>query len=1141
MSRIKFGKVKDHMEIPNLLEHQLQSFDEFKHTGITEIMESIFPISDHNHSYELRFVHAALGEPTVSPRECMNKDLTYSAPLKGTFQLINHLVGGDVTEQEVFLGDIPYMTPKGTFVSNGNERAVVTQIVKSPGVFFESKINDKGINVYTGKIQPGRGAWLHFETDNKEVAHVRVDTGGKKVLLTVFLKAFGVGSNEEILEMFGQNKYILNTLEKDTTETMEEALIEFYKKVRPNDPPVIERAQTYIESTFYDPKKYDLEKAGRFKMNQKLNLGQRVLKMPLGTSIEGYEAGTIITDRLLDGLDQPEIHVENKEGEVVPVIGNGTPDVRHLTLQDVIATVSYFINIEYGVGNVDNIDHLANRRLRMVGENMKRQFQIGMKRVEKFVRERLTVNSNSNSLTQQTSVLTPQSLIHVKPLVGAMREFLGGGQLSQYVDQVNPLAELGNKRRLSALGPGGFSKDRAGVEVRDVHYSHYGKQCPIDTPEGSGVGLIGQISVFAEANEYGFLTTPYRKVDPVTHRATDEIVYLTADQEEKYYIAQASEVDEEGRFGKDTFVVRYGHQYPMVKVSEVDYVDVSSKQPFGIGACLVPFLECDDATRAAMGASMQRQGVPLIHAQEPLIGTGVEGRIATDTKASILAEDKGIVTDITDDHMEVTYDSGSVALYPVEKYVRTNSDTCWNHYVRAHIGQRVEKGDVLVDSNASNNGDLAVGQNVLVAFMPMEGYNFEDSIVLSSRIVKEDVFTTIMISEYTIDVRDTKLGPEEITRDLPQTGDKQKINLDDEGIVKIGTHVKGGDILVGKRTLKPQNEKSAQGALLEAVFAEKSRDYKDNSLRLEIGQQGVVIDIIRNRQEDANLKNGVIEEIKVLVAEKRKIDKGDKMAGRHGNKGIISIIMPEEDMPYMEDGTPVDVVLNPLGVPSRMNIGQVMEVHLGMVARQLGVKFEVPVFGGINPKEKIRQKLKETNLPENGKFTLYDGRTGDAFENDVTVGVMYMLKLNHQVQDKVHARSTGPYSLVTQQPLGGKAQMGGQRFGEMEVWALEAHGAAYTLQEILTLKSDDVNGRTQLYSAIVKGTEFPEPNMTEAFKVLMYEMRALGLDTDVVTKGGRELFHLEKPVFEDAVVEAERDPMSEFDRLFDEEFGKDTN
>lgn len=1105
MSRINFGKVKDFLPLPNLIEHQIKSFQDFKNRGIREVLGSIFPITDHNGTYELKFVKAELGKPNATSRMAKRKNLTYSAPLRGTFQLVNHLVGGTVAEQEVFLGDIPYMTDKGTFIFNGNERVVVTQIVKSPGVYFESRLNDKGKNLYEAKIQPDRGAWIYFEIDSKDVVHVRVDKG-KKILLTVFLKAFGVGNNEELLELFGDNKYLKNTLEKDTTETMEEALIEFYKKVRPNDPPVLERAQSFIESTFYDPKKYDLERVGRYKMNQKLNLRQRVLKMELGETIGDFQEDSIINDDVINSLEKPEIIIKNKEGERVRVIGNGTPEIRHLTLQDIISTVNYLINMEYGVGNVDNIDHLANRRLRMVGENMQKQFQIGMKRVEKFIRERLTVNSNS--LVQQNGVLTPQGLIHVRPLVAAMREFLGSGQLSQYVDQINPLAELGNKRRTSALGPGGFAKDRAGIEVRDVHYSHYGKICPIETPEGFGVGLIGQISVYAQANQYGFLMTPYRKVDRKTKRATDEIVYLTADEEEKYYIAQASDLNEDGTFKKEQFTVRYGHEYPIVHVSEIDYADVSSKQPFGIGACLIPFLENDDANRAVMGANMQRQGVPLINASEPWVGTGIEARIAQDMQASILAEGEGKVLDITSEYIEVQY-KDEVKKYQLNKFVRTNNDTCWNHYVRVVIGQEVKKGTILADSNTSNNGELAVGQNVLVAFMPMEGYNFEDSIVLSSRIVKEDVFTTIMISEYSVDVRETKLGPEEITKDVPSTGAKQQEHLDEEGIVKLGTYVKGGDILVGKRTPKSQDEKSAQDKILEAIFTEKSNNYKDNSLRLEHGQEGYVIDIVRNTKEDADLKNGVSEEIKVFVAEKRKIVKGDKMAGRHGNKGIVSLILPEEDMPFLEDGTPVDVVLNPLGVPSRMNIGQIMEVHLGMVARHLGVKFETPVFGGINPKEEIQKALVENGLPSDGKFKLYDGRTGDAFENKVTVGVMYMLKLNHQVRDKLHARSTGPYSLVTQQPLGGKAQMGGQRFGEMEVWALEAHGAAFTLQEILTVKSDDVVGRNKLYSSIVKGTEFPEASLTESFKVLMYEMRGLGLDTDVVTKSGKNLF---KPV-----------------------------
>lgn len=1110
LTRINFGKVKDAIPLPNLIENQLNSFDQFVKKGIQKVLSETFPITDHNGTYVLEYISSEMGEPSMTPEEAKRKNLTYSAPLKGVFRLINQDVE-DVIETEVFLGDFPYMTEQGTFIFNGIERVIVTQIVRSPGIYFETEIDDKGRQKYFSKIIPNKGAWISFEIDNKGLIWTKVDSG-KKISASVFLKALGIGDNQKILEIFENNSFILNTLEKDTTQSEEEALIELYKKVRPNDPPVLERAKTYVETTFFDGRKYDLAPVGRYKLNKKLNLHGRISKRKLAKEIGEFQIGELITDRLIASIEGNEVFVETKDGQAVKVIGNGEPEVKHITHQDIIAAVNYLVLLETGVGMVDNIDHLGNRRLRLVGELLQNQFQIGVTRVEKFIRERMNVNQMNNNNENQETV-TPHSLIHIRPLVAAMKEFLGSGALSQFVDQVNPLSELTNKRRTSALGPGGFSKDRAGIDVRDVHYSHYGKICPIETPEGFGVGLIGTVSLFSRINEFGFIETPYRKVDSATQQVTDEIIYLTAVDEEKYYIAQASDVNEDGAFIKDTITVRYGKEYPTVKTSEIDFADVSTKQIVGIGASLIPFLENDDANRAVMGANMQRQAVPLINPDAPFVGTGIEGQVAVDTRASYVAEENGTVIEVNEKHVKVSYQTLGTKTYKLNKFVRSNANTCFNHFVRVTTGQVVKKGQVLADSTSSNEGELALGKNLTVAFMPWEGYNFEDAILLNERLVKEDAYTTITITEYSIEVRETKLGREEITRDeIPNTGEKQKRNLDEEGIVRIGTKVKGDDILVGKITPKSQEETSAQERLLMAIFAERARDVRDNSLRMPHGKEGTIIDIVRNTKEgNAELPNGVIEQIKIYVAEKRKIRPGDKMAGRHGNKGVVSRILPEEDMPYLPDGTPVDVCLNPLGVPSRMNIGQIMETHLGMVAKTLGLKFATPVFDGISPEE-IREKLEEASLPTTGKFQLYDGRTGEPFENEVTVGVMYMLKLNHQVKDKIHARSTGPYSLVTQQPLGGKAQMGGQRFGEMEVWALEAHGAAHTLQEMLTLKSDDVFGRSKLYQAIVKGMEFPEANITESFKVLINEIRGLGMDIDAITKDGKSLFEpMQKP------------------------------
>lgn len=1100
--RISFGKVKDRMELPNLLENQLLSFQKFINGGVDEVLRTVFPIQDNNGVYELEYVSSSMEYPEMTPEQAKQKNATYSGRLKGVFRLINRDVK-NIQESEVFLGDFPYMTERGNFIFNGIERVVVNQIVRSPGIYYSGDIDEKGRHTYTCEIIPYSGAWLTFEIDNKGLLWVRVDSS-KKISGALFLKALGIGNNAELLEIFENNPVILQTIEKEPEEG-EEALLKFYKRVRPNDPAVLERAQSYIETTLFTQKKYDLAPVGRKKMNQKLSLQKRVLKRTLGEDVGSFKQGERINDDMLENISETELTIESRDGKKIKVISNTQPEVRHLIKEDIIAAINYLINLEKGVGTIDNIDHLGNRRVRLVGELLQNQFTIGMKRVEKFAKEKMSFMKNKTE--EESESLTPQSIIHIKPLVAVMKEFLGSSQLSQFVDQINPLAELTNKRRISALGPGGISKERAGIEVRDVHYSHYGKKCLIETPEGFSVGLITSMANFARINEYGFIETPYFKVK--NGKVTEDYVYMSADDDENYYIAQASDVNDNGTFKKDRVTVRYGKEYPTVQVSEIDYADVSTKQIVGIGASLVPFLEHDDANRAVMGANMQRQAVPLISPTEPFVATGIEGKVAENTGSSYIAEEDGEVTEITKEYIEVTYKKLGAKRYKLNKFVRSNANTCFHHYVKVANGSRVKKGDVLADSTSSTNGELALGQNLVVAFTPWEGYNFEDAILLNERIVNEDAFTTIMVSEHIVEVRETKLGREKITREVPNTGDKQRKNLDEEGIVKIGTVVTAGDILVGKITPKSQEETNPEERLLQTIFGEKTKESRDSSLRLSHGKGGVVTEIIRNTKETAELNNGVTEQIKITIVQKRKIVPGDKMAGRHGNKGVVSLVLPEEDMPHLEDGTPVDIVLNPLGVPSRMNIGQIMESHLGIVAKMTGARFETPVFDGAKPNE-ILEKLKEAGLPEDGKFTLYDGRTGEKFENKVTIGVMYMMKLNHQVLDKLHARSTGPYSLVTQQPLGGKAQFGGQRFGEMEVWALEAHGASYTLQEMLTVKSDDVEGRTRLYQAIVKDEPLPEPNMTEAFKVLVNEVRGLVLNMDAITKDGRSLFYKPK-------------------------------
>lgn len=1098
-SRISFAKVLDKVPLPNLIENSLNSFNWFIEEGIHETLESIFPIEDHSGTFELSYLSSSVGKIKVSPEEAKRKRLTYSVPLRATFRLHNRAIDELITS-EVFLGEMPFMTDDGGFIYNGNERVIVNQIVRSPGVYFTSEVNKKGGYNYSAKIIPTDGAWITFEINQKGILETKIDKG-RKVPVTLLLKALGLGDNEKILEIFDNNEIIISTLEKDTATTQDEAYRDLFKKVRPNDPPSLDRARNYISTLFTDTNKYNLAKVGRHKINKKLDLRYRVLKRELAVDTAGYPAGTKITDKVLDDIGQNEIYIKNKEGKTIKVIGNGNPETTALTIEDFIAVINHLITMNDGIGTVDNIDHLANRRLRLVGELFKKQFQNGMGRVRRQVIERMTVNSIN--VDPNKDKITPQSLIHIRPLTAAMREFLGSSQLSQYVDQINPLAELANKRRTSALGPGGLQKDRASMEARDVHHSHYGKICVLETPEGFGVGLINSLASFCRINEYGFFETPYLKIE--NGKPTNEINYLTADVEENYYIAEAKEMDREGKFISEYVSVRYGEEYLTVPKEEVDFIDVSTKQIVGVSAALIPFLEYDDANRAVMGSNMQRQGVSLLNPEEPIVGTGIEQAVAVNTKSSYIAEDEGVVKDVTPEDVIVEYKNLGTKVYRKRKFSRTNADTCFNHYVRVYKGQKLKKGDVIADSMNSRNGEIALGRNVLVAFTPWNGYNYEDAIVLSDKLVKMDAFTTISIKEFSIDVRSTRQGNEILTNEIPQVKEEDLAHLDENGIVRIGTEVKGKDILVGKLTPRSQEDKSAEEKLLEAIFGEKAKEYKDNSLRLDNGKGGKVIDVIRlNKENGAELNSDVIETVVVKVAEIRKIRAGDKMAGRHGNKGVISIVLPESDMPFLPDGTTAEVCLNPLGVPSRMNIGQIMETHLGMVGKVLGLKFETPVFDGATRQE-IQEQMIKAGFPENGKFEMRDGRTGQKFENPVTLGVMYMMKLNHQVKDKLHSRAVGPYQLVTQQPLGGKAQMGGQRFGEMEVWALQAHGAAYTLQEMMTYKSDDTYGRTRVWEAIVKQENFPKPGIPEALKVLISQIRGLNMDIKLADKDGNDI------------------------------------
>jgi len=1046
-TRISFARIKEVLEMPNLIEIQQNSYRWFLNEGIKEMFRDISPIQDFTGNLILEFIDYSLGEPKYSVEECKERDVTYAAPLRVKVRLINKETG-EVKEQEVFMGDFPLMTEKGTFIINGAERVIVSQLVRSPGVYYTEQQDPSGKKIYGATIIPNRGAWLEFETDINDNIFVRVDRT-RKLPATVLLRALGHSSNGQIAELFRDDERIRLTLERDHTESEDEALVEIYKRLRPGEPPTVDSARSLLNTLFFDPKRYDLAHVGRYKLNKKLK------------------------------IDVP-------------------PHIRHITKEDIIACVQYLIRLMSGEGKPDDIDHLGNRRLRSVGELLQNQFRIGLSRMERVVRERMTI--------QDVDVITPQVLINIRPVVAAIKEFFGSSQLSQFMDQTNPLAELTHKRRLSALGPGGLSRERAGFEVRDVHHSHYGRMCPIETPEGPNIGLIGSLSTYGRINEYGFIETPYRKVDKATGRVTEEIVYLAADEEDNYVIAQANApLDEDGRFINARVNARHGSEILVVPVEKVDYMDVSPKQVVSIATAMIPFLEHDDANRALMGANMQRQAVPLLRTDAPYVGTGEEFKAARDSGVVVLAKNTGIVDRVAANEIMIRTEDGQTERHKLIKFARSNQGTCINQKPIVNKGERVEAGQVIADGPSTDQGELALGRNVLVAFMTWEGYNYEDAILISKKLVKEDYFTSIHIEEYECDARDTKLGPEEITRDIPNVGEDVLKDLDERGIIRIGAEVRPGDILVGKVTPKGETELTAEERLLRAIFGEKAREVRDTSLRVPHGEAGKIVDVkVFSRENGDELAPGVNQIVRVYIAQKRKISEGDKMAGRHGNKGVISRILPEEDMPFLPDGTPIEIVLNPLGVPSRMNIGQVLETHLGWAAKALGFRVATPVFDGAT-EEDISAMLQEAMLPYGGKTVLYDGRTGVPFDNEITVGYMYMLKLAHLVDDKIHARSTGPYSLVTQQPLGGKAQFGGQRFGEMEVWALEAYGASYTLQEILTVKSDDVVGRVKTYEAIVKGENVPEPGVPEAFKVMIKELQSLGLDVKVYTENDEEI------------------------------------
>ncbi|HCS0434757.1 TPA: DNA-directed RNA polymerase subunit beta [Listeria monocytogenes] len=1138
-TRRSFARISEVLELPNLIEIQTASYQWFLDEGLREMFRDISPIEDFAGNLSLEFIDYDLGEPKYSVEESKNRDANYAAPLRVKLRLINKETG-EVKDQEVFMGDFPLMTEMGTFIINGAERVIVSQLVRSPGVYFNGKLDKNGKKGFGSTVIPNRGAWLEYETDAKDVVHVRIDRT-RKLPVTVLLRALGFGSDQEIIDLIGDNDYLRNTLEKDNTDNAEKALLEIYERLRPGEPPTVDNARSLLVSRFFDPKRYDLASVGRYKINKKLHLKNRLFNQTLAETLVDPETGEIIASKgdILDrrNLDQIipnlengvgfrtlrptdgvmedsvlvqsiKIYAPNDEEKEINIIGNAyiEENVKHITPSDIISSISYFFNLLHGVGDTDDIDHLGNRRLRSVGELLQNQFRIGLSRMERVVRERMSI--------QDMTTITPQQLINIRPVVASIKEFFGSSQLSQFMDQTNPLGELTHKRRLSALGPGGLTRERAGYEVRDVHYSHYGRMCPIETPEGPNIGLINSLSSFAKVNKFGFIETPYRRVDSETNRVTDKIDYLTADEEDNYVVAQAnSKLDEQGTFTEEEVMARFRSENLAVEKERIDYMDVSPKQVVSVATACIPFLENDDSNRALMGANMQRQAVPLMHPEAPFVGTGMEHVSAKDSGAAVTAKHDGIVEHVEAreiwvrrvslvDGKEVT---GGIDKYTLRKFVRSNQGTCYNQRPNVAEGDRVVKGEILGNGPSMDSGELALGRNVLVAFMTWDGYNYEDAIIMSERLVKDDVYTSIHIEEFESEARDTKLGPEEMTRDIPNVGEDALRDLDERGIIRVGAEVKDNDLLVGKVTPKGVTELTAEERLLHAIFGEKAREVRDTSLRVPHGGGGIVLDVkIFTREAGDELPPGVNQLVRVYIVQKRKIHEGDKMAGRHGNKGVISRILPEEDMPFMPDGTPVDIMLNPLGVPSRMNIGQVLELHLGMAARALGIHVATPVFDGAN-EEDVWSTVEEAGMARDAKTILYDGRSGEAFDNRISVGVMYMIKLAHMVDDKLHARSTGPYSLVTQQPLGGKAQFGGQRFGEMEVWALEAYGAAYTLQEILTIKSDDVVGRVKTYEAIVKGESVPEPGVPESFKVLIKELQSLGMDVKMLSADEEEI------------------------------------
>ena len=1154
-SRKDFAKVGDFIEMPNLIQVQKDSYNWFVKEGLGEVLKDISPIEDYSGNLVLEFFDYYMEEKTkYTLEEAKERDATYSTRLHVKVRLINRETG-EIKEQEIYLGDFPLMTDSGTFVINGAERVVVSQLVRSPGCYYAEEFDTKtGKKTYTSTVMPLRGAWIEYETDGNDIFYVRVDRT-RKLPVTTLLRALGIVSDDQIRDLFGDETLLSTTIAKDTIKTQEEALIEIYKKLRPGELPTVEAARSLFNGLFFDNRRYDLAKVGRYKFDQKLDLATRITGKVSASDIMDAEtgevfvqAGEVISAEVAEdiqnsGINIVDILVEDKK---IRIIGNGIVDIhkvlptvdfstlnikekvnyqvlktiidntdekdllktveermdelvpKHITTEDIIASVNYLLNLSHGLGKPDDIDHLANRRIRCVGELLQNQFRIGLTRLERVVRERMTI--------QDLDVVTPQTLINTKPITSSIREFFGSSQLSQFMDQTNPLSELTHKRRISALGPGGLTRERAGFEVRDVHYTHYGRLCPVESPEGPNIGLISALSSFAKIDEYGFIETPYRKIDPETHRATDEVEYMSADVEDNYIIAQASEpMDENGEFINDRIRVRYRNEIIEVEKDRVQYIDVSPKQLVSIAAAMIPFLEHDDAKRALMGSNMQRQAVPLLTTEAPIVGTGMEYRAAKDSGILILAEDDGVIEKVTGDAITVKYNNGKTVVHKLRKFKRTNGGTCINQRPMVKKGEIVKKGDAIADGPSTKNGEMALGKNCLVAFSTWEGYNYEDAILLNERLVKEDVFTSIHIEEYDCECRDTKLGPEEITRDIPNVGDDVLKDLDENGIIRIGAEVRPGDILVGKVTPKGETELTAEERLLRAIFGEKAREVRDTSLRVPHGEAGTIVDVkIFTRDNSDELGPGVNQIIRCYIATKRKISVGDKMAGRHGNKGVISRVLPEEDMPFTPDGTPIDILLNPLGLPSRMNLGQILEVHLGGAAKALGWHVSTPVFDGAT-QEDVEELLQQAGMTPDGKSILYDGRTGEPFDKPITVGVMYMLKLHHLVDDKIHARSTGPYSLVTQQPLGGKAQFGGQRFGEMEVWALEAYGAAYTLQEMLTVKSDDVVGRVKTYEAIVKGENIPEPGVPESFKVLVKELQSLGLDVRLYSEDNQEL------------------------------------